>query len=64
MDNAVSDLSNYMSEVTTENSIDTGTHDKVGINLNYSTDDKRFKIVNVEYNSPAERAGLKPGDTI
>ena len=64
MDNAVSDLSNYMSEVATESSIDTGTHDKVGINLNYSTDDKRFKIVNVEYNSPAERAGLKPGDTI
>ena len=71
MVNAVSDSSNYMSEVvtessidSTESSIDTGTHDKVGINLNYSTDDKRFIIVNVEYNSPAERAGLKPGDTI
>lgn len=64
MVNAVSDSSNYMSEVVTEASMDAGTYDKVGINLNYSTDDKRFKIVNVEYNSPAERAGLKPGDTI
>lgn len=64
MDSAVSDSSNYMSEVATESSMDAGTYDKVGINLNYSTDDKRFKIVNVEYNSPAERAGLKPGDTI
>lgn len=50
MVNAVSDSSNYMSEVVTEASMDAGTYDKVGINLNYSTDDKRFKIVNVEYN--------------
>lgn len=64
MVNVISDSSNYMSEVATEGSMDAGTYDKVGINLNYSTDDKRFKIVSVEYNSPAERAGLKPGDTI
>lgn len=39
-------------------------HDKIGIDLNYSTDKKRFVVTNVEYDSPAELAGLKPGDTI
>lgn len=73
-----SDVSNSLSETsesvyettgpvvyeTTSPVSDEENHDKIGIDLNYSTNKKKFVVTNVEYDSPAELAGLKPGDAI
>ena len=59
MNYEISDSSNSINE-----SINIEEQDKIGINIYYSDNEKRFKILNIENNSAGEKAGLMPGDTI